>query len=413
MEWHSTKFRGVRFREHPTRKHGVKRDRYFAIRYQKDGKRVEEGIGWTTEVDPEDGQNWTEEKAALVLARLKGAARQGTTEAPTRISEQRAIEEKRREEEKEAEEQLERDAVTFGEFFLSTYLPQCKADKKQQTAKREEGFFRNYFEAILAGLPLKNISPFHVERLKKAMSERGQSPRSIEYALAVLRQVFNMARRLGLYPGESPTANVTKPKIDNSRMRYLTKQEAQDLLEALKKRSKDVHDMTLLALHTGLRFGEIASLTWQDVDLDRHALTIRAAKAGSRFSFLTEQAVEMFRTRDKGNPADLVFPDRNGKKSGKISNVFSRTVDELGLNNGIEDPRLRVCYHTCRHSYAAWLIDAGQDLYTVQKLLGHKTNAMTQRYAHLSEGKLKGAAQALSAAMKTNEGTGQVVNLTK
>jgi len=79
MKWHSSKYKGVRYREHESRKHGVKRDRYLAIRYQKDGKRVEEGIGWTSERDPEDGQFWTEAKAALVLERLKGAAKHGTT----------------------------------------------------------------------------------------------------------------------------------------------------------------------------------------------------------------------------------------------------------------------------------------------------------------------------------------------
>ncbi|MCE5282346.1 MAG: site-specific integrase, partial [Deltaproteobacteria bacterium] len=69
-KWISSKFKGVRFYEHPDRKHGVKFDRYLAIRYQKDGKRIEEGIGWTSERDPEDGQHWTEAKAALVLERL-------------------------------------------------------------------------------------------------------------------------------------------------------------------------------------------------------------------------------------------------------------------------------------------------------------------------------------------------------
>ncbi len=48
--------------------------------------------------------------------------------------------------------------------------------------------------------------------------------------------------------------------------------------------------------------------------------------------------------------------------------------------------------------YASWMIEQGADLYTVQKLLGHKTNIMTQRYAHLSENKLKDAVKALGKA---------------
>jgi integrase len=224
--------------------------------------------------------------------------------------------------------------------------------------------------------------------------------------------------------------------VDNGRMRFLTRKEADALLSALKAKSTDVHDMTLLSLHAGLRFGEIASLTWQDVDLSKGVLTIRDAKAGSRYAFLTKQATVMLKGRSQGKPSDYVFQSRktnkeadkeagqvvnfvNGKMD-RISVTFARTVEELKLNEGIDDPRLQICFHSCRHSYASWLIDEGADLYTVQKLLGHKTNVMTQRYAHLSESRLKDAANALGKAWqrhkttkKGKEKAGKVVNIAK
>ena len=249
------------------------------------------------------------------------------------------------------------------------------------------------------------------------MTDKQQSNRSIEYALAVVRQVYNIAKHRGILEGEPPTAKVKKPKVDNGRMRFLTHDEADKLLGALKAKSIDVHDMTLLSLHAGLRFGEIASLTWQDVDFDKGTLTIRDAKAGSRYAFLTEQAMEMLRDRSHGKPSEYVFQTRGSGKLTKISHSFFRVVNDLELNTGIDDPRLQICFHSCRHSYASWLIEEGQDLYTVQRLLGHKTNIMTQRYAHLAENKLKDAATALGAALaKRSAGqdhTGQVVNFTK
>jgi site-specific recombinase XerD len=95
--------------------------------------------------------------------------------------------------------------------------------------------------------------------------------------------------------------------------------------------------------------------------------------------------------------------------------TFKKAVDELKLNEGIDDPRLQIVFHSCRHSYASWLIEEGQDLYTVQKLLGHKTNVMTQRYAHMAENKLKDAAKALSKALrpKKNKQAGRIVNFSK
>jgi len=310
-------------------------------------------------------------------------------------------------------------------------LPQAKADKKERSTIREEGLFKVWVSPILGHLPMKDIKPFHLEKLKKVMTDGGQSPRSVEYALSVVRQVFNVAKRLGSFEGENPTAKVKFPKPDNARMRFLTHDEADKLLESLKRKSTDVHDMTMLSLHCGLRFGEIASLTWQDVDLERGTLTIRDAKAGSRYSFLTEQAVEMLKGRaeDQDRTAktngterklsDYVFTGRKGLLD-RISLTFKRAVDELGLNDGIDDRRLKISFHSCRHSHASWLIEEGADLYTVQKLLGHKTNIMTQRYAHLSENRLRGAAQALSIALQRHDekkkvevAAGQVVNFKK
>ena len=401
-KWIGTKFKGVRYYEHPTRKHGVKFDRYLAIRYQKDGKRIEEGIGWTSERDPEDNEFWTEVKAALVLERLRGAARHGKKEAPTRIAEQRRLEDERRKAEKEELERIEREAVTLRVFFDNTYLPQAKADKKEKSVEREEGLFNIWISVSLGDLPMKDITPFHLEQLKRDMATSKQSPRSIEYALSVVRQIFNTAKRLEVFEGENPTAKVKFPKPDNGRMRFLTHEEADALLESLKNKGANVHDMTLLSLHCGLRWGEITALTWQDVDLERGTLTIRDAKAGSRYAFLTEQAMEMLRMRSKGKPSDYVFQGRKTKLK-TLSLTFKRTVEELKMNEGIDDPRLQICFHSCRHSYASWLIEEGQDLYTVQKLLGHKTNVMTQRYAHMAENKLRDAAKVLSKALRPKE----------
>ncbi len=417
-KWIKTSFPGVRYREHETRKSGVRRDQYFTIRYKLAGKDREEGLGWASE-------GWTAKKAYARLAELRENLKVG--EGPRTLAEKREIEDARRAAEKAEAERQEKEAVTFGAFFDDSYLPQAKADKKEKSVTREEGLYSVWISDVLKDLPMKDVSPFHLERLKKSMADAGQSPRSIEYALSVVRQVFNTAKRLGVYAGENPTAKVKFPKPDNGRMRFLTHEEADNLLEALQAKSADVHDMALLSLNCGLRFGEVAALTWQDVDLERETLTIRDAKAGSRYAFFTEQSAAMLKRRaeeqdvtaeknlTKRKPSDRVFSGRKGLLD-RISITFKRTVEELKLNEGIDDPRLKICFHSCRHSYASWLIEEGADLYTVQKLLGHKTNIMTQRYAHLSENRLREAAQSLSRAARERKAkaeAGQVVELQK
>ena len=81
-QWHTTKFRGVRYRKHDSRKHGVLLDKYFTIRFQMNGKRVEEGLGWAS-------QGWSEQKAALELEKLKSNYRKG--DGPIRLYEKRGL----------------------------------------------------------------------------------------------------------------------------------------------------------------------------------------------------------------------------------------------------------------------------------------------------------------------------------
>ncbi len=75
---------GIRVREHPTRKHGIKSDLYFVIRYQKDGKRQEESLGWAS-------QGMTLHKARLALAQLREAARTGNGATSLRAQREEAL----------------------------------------------------------------------------------------------------------------------------------------------------------------------------------------------------------------------------------------------------------------------------------------------------------------------------------
>ena len=82
-------------------------------------------------------------------------------------------------------------------------------------------------------------------------------------------------------------------------------------------------------------------------------------------------------------------PGKNGKKIKDISRTFERIIAESGLNAGITDRRQKFTFHNLRHSAASWLVQAGTTLYTVQRLLGHKTAALTERYSHLAPANLK------------------------
>ena len=200
----------------------------------------------------------------------------------------------------------------------------------------------------------------------------------------------------------NPAVKVKKPKIDNKRVRFLTHDEADNLLIELKSRSQQLHDMALISLHCGLRAGEIFKLTWGDIDLNNDIITVQGKGNKTRPALMTEEVKELFITLPYSDPEphDLVFKDRHGVKIISVSNSFNRAVDELGYNKGISDGRHKVVFHTLRHTFASWLVQNGVDLYTVQKLMGHSTIAMTERYAHLAQDNLKSAVRKLEESMK-------------
>lgn len=244
------------------------------------------------------------------------------------------------------------------------------------------------------------------------MADAGRAPRSAHYCLAVVRQVYNHARRLDVFSGDNPVSKVKKPTEDNRRLRFLSHDEATKLLEALKEKSQDVHDMALLSLHCGLRAGEVFSLTWSDIDKSFSMLTLRNTKSGkTRVVYSTEKVTSMLQRRLKNATGELVFPAKSGGKVKQISDSFDRAVASVGLNHGITDSRQKVVFHTLRHTYASWLVAMGTDLYTVKELMGHGSLAMTERYAHLAPDKLQRAVRQLDDNLKEQGSDEKVVKL--
>jgi integrase len=217
------------------------------------------------------------------------------------------------------------------------------------------------------------------------MAQAEKSPRSIQYCLAVIRQVFNYAFKHGIFDGPNPVKKVKSPKVDNKRLRFLTREEAETLLDELKKESKEMWEMALLSLHCGLRASEIFRLTWIDLAIENGLITAKNSKGKkTRYSYMTDQIKEMLRNKKVGKPNDLLYPAPGGNQRREIPRIYESVVRNLKFNEGVTDRRDKVVFHTLRHTYASWLVQQGVDLYVVKDRLGHSTMAMTERYSHLA-----------------------------
>ncbi len=112
-------------------------------------------------------------------------------------------------------------------------------------------------------------------------------------------------------------------------------------------------------------------------------------------------------TGRSGDYGELVFPSRTGVQQRLMSRTFARTVEELGLNDGVVDRKQKITFHSCRHTCASWLVMAGVPLYTVQKILGHSTIAVTERYAHLAPKEFRAAANLMEKGIAASREKGK------
>ena len=358
-----------------------RRDIYFSVRYTRNGKQYEESIGYKSE-------GFTAAQAYDILSELKRDIKAGRAFSLKEKAQQR-------EQEKIANEAAN---MTFSELFEGYYQPHIQNKDKKSTYDREVHLYKKWLKPVLGGARLNLISRISLIRLLQPMEKKHLSNRSKNYAIALTRQVFNFAIRNELFAGDNPAARFDElKKEDNRRMKFLSEEELNNLLDELKKHSYSVYLIALISADCGLRAGEIFKLTWADVSLEEKMLFLRDTKNGkNRFAYMTNRVAEEFSKLKKGEGNEFVFQSKAGGKIEHISRTFERAVKALGLNDGITDRRQKVVFHSLRHTFASRLVQKRVSLYEVKELLGHSDIAMTQRYSHLADETLRDAVSKLN-----------------
>jgi len=215
--------------------------------------------------------------------------------------------------------------------------------------------------------------------------ELGIIPNPAAAYLQVLRRLFNWAIEQGLAT-ENPVRRVKFFRADTKRLRYLTEDEYKRLLDEADKvyRSPLLRDAIELAVHTGLRRGNLLELRWDWVDWLNRVVRVPRSKSGKPHAVplgATAYAILQGLWTDRGD-SPFVFAHANGKRAGQGARALRRGFDTAAENAGLEDIR----WHDLRHTFASWLVMRGASLRAVSELLGHQTMQMTMRYAHLSPG---------------------------
>lgn len=358
----------------------------YYLYFRLDGKQVNYKIGLAADLTPAQARD---------LARAKlGEVAKG----------QNVQEDKK----KAREEAKKRKFLNFDAYLTNKYKPYLES-RNPKTSDKTIGHLRSRFAHFLHK-DLDKITAWDVEKWKTERVKLGRAPATINYSINTLKGALSRAVEWGMIESHN-LSKVKTLKYDNTRIRYLTESEESQLLQAIfdrdqlirekrdsanehrEIRGKDllpcfsgvrfvdyVEPIILTAMHTGLRRGELLSLTWDDVFFPNKYLVVKAGDAKSKKARtvpLNKTAYDLLRDWRQQNPfCHYVFISGEDKQLTDIKKPWLKIIEQAGVDN--------FNFHDLRHHFASKLVMAGVDLNTVRELLGHSDLKMTLRYAHLA-----------------------------
>ncbi len=306
-----------------------------------------------------------------------------------------------------------REETTLGEAFAMWLEGHCKPYSKPKTAYDAQKTFDLYLKPwetkSLSSIRSTDVSRLHQQiaaggrKRKTKLPENAAKPKRKVYAanatMRLLRQVFNQAIKHG-WQGTNPVQGLKFFK-EQPRQRFLEHDEMPKFLKAVEVERQTGNriqaDFLLCCLFTGIRRGNIASMRWQDVNLERATWLIQETKTGQ------PQRVYL--------PKNIVLILRQRKADGiKFGSPF--VFPGPGITGYIHEPKFalrRICksaeiapitVHGLRHTFATYAVEAGINPFTIALALGHKVgDNVTRRYSHIPESVQRQAMEKIAAAM--------------
>jgi len=275
----------------------------------------------------------------------------------------------------------------FAERFFETYV---RLENKDIQRRRNQlnGLIKHFKGKYLSQIDCLLIRDYMACRIKVL------KPASVNREYSLLKSMFNRAIEWGIFDGKNPTNSLKKLQENNERCRWLTEDEQQAVLSHCQGL---VYVVVLTALKTGMRWGEIIRLKWKQennsnyVDFDNDVICIHGALSKTnkpRYIPLSPLLKEALLTLPRYEGVSYIFwRPETGRELRSIRSPFDRALKKAGIKD--------FKFHDLRHTFASQLVRNKVDLYVVQKLLGHASPKMTQRYAHLSQDQLWNAIQSI------------------
>jgi len=244
---------------------------------------------------------------------------------------------------------------------------------------------------ITGDIPLKDVSPKFIDSYK---TERIKfvSHTTVNIELRFLKSAFNTAKRWELLE-LNPCDKVSYFKVPEVEPVYLKREEVSRLLDVMPRWLRDI---TVYALHTGCRRGEILSLQWSQIDFDSRLIHIQSnsnfrTKHGKRRQLpMSETVYNLLLSRKNCATNNYVFTKKGLPITGdNAQKQFKKSVRKAKIDD-------RIHFHSLRHSAASYMIQAGVPIFLVSKILGHSSVQVTKIYSHVEVDNLRDAVEKIT-----------------
>ena len=298
--------------------------------------------------------------------------------------------------------------ITLTQFHLDHYLPYIKVAKRSWGT--DVSVLKNHILPMLGGYAMLDLKPFVIQEMVQALVKKGLSPSTCNRALIILRFMYNCGLKWEVLPKmENPCKNVKELALNNKKERFLNGNEISTLkLELAKSKNKFLPYIVQLLILTGCRRGEALNAQIQHFDLGRGDWRVPLPKAGkARHIPLNELAIKTIRAaivmkqsyNQVAKESHFLFPNpATGEPFQQIFYSWDKARKAAHINT--------VRMHDLRHSFASAMVNSGMTLYDVKEILGHSNIRTTERYAHLSNSRLRQAAGAVSTFYENQDWIG-------
>jgi integrase len=266
---------------------------------------------------------------------------------------------------------------------LQAWIDSQKTHVSRRTTAVYEDMRRRMTEALgkrISAAPVGDLTTQQVEAAMRKITEKGLRASTINMDLRALRRALHAAVMAGLAKANvaaRESVRVLKERDSTIRAPF-TAEEVRALIDH-PKTNEEWRGCILIAAHTGLRMGDVVSLSRKNIDRDR--IVVKTTKTEKAVSIPITPPVMAWIAARKGS----FFPILKTKAPGTLSTCFKNIMKRAGVAEWIEQPggiKARRSFHSLRHTFASWLANADVHADVRQKLTGHSSSRIHQRYSH-------------------------------